>query len=312
MPEPLLHAVHAMNCRFELALHGDDRVRLGAVAQEAEGEIRRVESQLNFFSPQSEISRVNRWAAERPVKVQRAVYLLLERCRKLWELTGGAFDPTVSPLLRLWGWYRKQGRIPPEDELREALRCVGMGLVELNREKRTVRFLRPGVSINLGSIGKGYALDRAAEVLAEFGVSDAFVQAGRSSAVGLPARAWKVAVANPLEPESGRIAVVELRGRSLGVAGACSNVLEAEGRRFGHILDPATGRPVGDRLTAAVSTRSAADADALSTALLCRGESLMSKLPGVEFALCMRRDGTVWRTGEVSLNTSDVSCCGPG
>ena len=295
MEEPLLRAVNAMNCRFELALHGDDPERLQPIGQEALDEIRTVERQLNFFSPQSEISRVNRWAAERPVKVQLRVFRLLERCRTLWELTRGAFDPTVSPLLRVWGWYQKRGRIPPEDERREALRCVGMDLLELNREKCTVRFIRPDVSVNLGSVGKGYALDRAAEILSEHGVEKAFLHAGSSSATGLSGREWPVAIAHPLEGEKSEIAVVRLCGSSLGVSGLHRNVLEVEGKSVGHVLDPGTGTPVTAILTAAVVTRSAADADALSTALLCRGPELAEALQDVDFALCMNRDGTVWK-----------------
>lgn len=286
-----------MNCRFELALLGDDPERLQAIGQEALEEIRSVERQLNFFSPQSEISRVNRRAAERPVKVQLRVFRLLERCRALWEATRGAFDPTVSPLLRVWGWYQKKGRIPPQDERREALRCVGMNLLKLDREKCTVRFLRPGVSLNLGSVGKGYALDRAAEILTEYGVEAAFLHAGSSSATGLAGRDWPVAIAHPVEGEGSEIAVVRLRGRSLGVSGLHGNALEAEGKSLGHVLDPSTGMPVSAYLTAAVVTRSAADADAFCTALLCRGQELAGALPDVDFALCMDRNGAVWKQG---------------
>src|SRR5438876_955540 len=133
-----------------------------AAAEDALGLIDRLEAQLTVYRPASEVSRLNRLAAMAPVPVESGLFDLLTISARLSEETGGAFDITAGPLIKAWGFYRRQGRVPEPDELAEALGSVGMTHVELNSERRSVRFRRRGMEINLGSIGKGYALDRAA------------------------------------------------------------------------------------------------------------------------------------------------------
>ena len=265
-------ARQAMRCRFELVLFGPGR-HLQAIAQESLQEVSALDDQLNFFSPRSEIAAINRCAAQRAVPVEAQLFELLCRCREIWELTQGAFDPTVGPLLEIWGWTRREGRLPEEEEIRQALSCVGMQRVELDPAKRTVRFEQEGMSLNLGSVGKGYALDRAAEVLREHGIEKALIHGGTSSvcALGSPPGQpnWKVDLEDPRQPGNS-LGSLALRDQCLGVSGSQLQSLQADGQRYGHVLDPASGRPADAALLAAVVTGSAADADAFSTALLCR------------------------------------------
>lgn len=261
-----------MKCRFELVLFGPGK-RLQAIAHEALVGVRALDHQLSFFSPHSEIAAINRSAALRPVSVEPRLFELLRRCREIWELTEGAFDPTVGPLLEIWGWTRRKGRLPENEEIRQALSKVGMHRVDLNAAKCTVRFEREGMSLNLGSVGKGYALDRAAEILHEHGIDQALIHGGTSSvrALGRPPgeTAWKVALEDPRR-QGRSLASFPLHDKCLGVSGGHLQSLQAGKRRYGHVLDPASGRPAESALLAAVVTGSAADADAFSTALLCR------------------------------------------
>src|SRR4051812_27916622 len=151
----------AMACRFEVTLPSE----LASCTDAANAGldiVDRLEEQLSIFRPHSELSRLNAEASARAVPVEPRLFELLARCRQLHASTGGAFDITATPLSKIWGFLRREGRIPTPDELAEALACVGMQHVALDRAASTVRFARPGVALNLGGIGKGYALDRAA------------------------------------------------------------------------------------------------------------------------------------------------------
>ena len=197
--ETITLARDAMNTRFELVLHGTNTPLLRAAGEEALAEIGRIENRLSLFRPSTEIARVNAFAATEPVLVSPEVFALLQRAQRLSAETDGAFDITMAPLLRCWGLLgRNEGRVPGADELAAARDIVGMKLVELDAANRTVRFARPGVMIDLGAIGKGYAIEQATEILREAGVTSALLHGGTSSvmAIGAPpdAEAWKVVI----------------------------------------------------------------------------------------------------------------------
>ena len=185
-----------MATRFEIALHGDDDPRLRAAAEEALDEIERLDAQLSLYRNTSEISRLNAAAAAGPVRVSPPLFQLLSRARDLHRETGGVFDITIGPLMRCWGFMRDTGRLPTDEALAAARERVGMELIELDEDQFTVRFRRDGVMLDLGSIGKGYALERAANLLRDAGVTSAILHGGTSTvcAIGTPpgASAWRV------------------------------------------------------------------------------------------------------------------------
>jgi thiamine biosynthesis lipoprotein len=250
------------------------------LAGDALDEIDRLENQLTVFHDSSEVSRLNRLAPTQPVVVEERLFGLLQRAAAIWRDTGGAFDVTTGALTRSWGFYRRQGRVPSEEERAEVMTRVGMQHVVLDAERRAVRFLRP-VEINLGSIGKGYALDRAAEVLrTEHGLTAGLLHGGHSSvyAIGYPPgdeRGWEVGVCHPNGRARGvspsRLAVLRLRDRGLGTSAATFQHLEYNGRKLGHILDPRTGWPAEGVASATVTAPTAAEADALATAFFVLG-----------------------------------------
>lgn len=278
LPPPITLARHAMATRFELVLHGDRPEALRAAGEEALDEIERIENLLSLYRPHTEIAQINARAAHEWVRVSTPLFRLLELARRLSEETGGAFDITAGPLIRCWGFQGGAGRKPSTEEIAEARACVGMNLVEMNGNASAVHFSRAGVSLDLGAIGKGYAIDRAVEILREAGVTSALLHGGTSTtaAIGAPpdAAAWNIAVDLPSTDATSpptRLAVVPLRDESLSVSAVWGRSFQSGDRRFGHVIDPRTGQPVQAALLAALVLPSATESDALSTALLLDG-----------------------------------------
>lgn len=275
-PEPVRLARPAMATRFEIVLYGDNPAQLRRAGNEALAEIDEVEAQLSLFRPASEISHVNARGAAEPVRVSPPVFRLLKRAQKLSEETGGAFDITIAPLMRCWGFMNGSGVWPDPAEVARVRRQVGMNHVILDESNWTVRLDTEGVMLDLGAIGKGYAIDRAAETLREAGVHSALLHGGTSTvfAIGRPPdqETWTVAVESPKMAGAPQwLAQVPLRDEALSVSAVWGKCFEHEGRVLGHVLDPRTAQPVAGALLAAVALPSATETDALSTALLVEG-----------------------------------------
>jgi FAD:protein FMN transferase len=267
----------AMACRIEIVLAAQDRMFV-PVATRALDEIDRLEDELSVFRETSTISALNRGAADQSVAVPRHLIDLLTDCQRLYLGTGGAFDVTTMPLSRCWGFLRRQGRVPDPGAIEAARALVGFDAVQLNRDDGSIRFGRPGVELNLGAIGKGYALDRASFGLRASGLRHALLSAGGSSllALGGRGRGWQVDLVSPLVTDRA-IAGVWLRNAALGTSGAGEQFVIADGHRYGHVIDPRTGWPAHGVISASVVATDAASADALSTAFLVGGIDLASR-----------------------------------
>jgi FAD:protein FMN transferase len=289
MEENLLIHVsrQAMACEFEVCFPDGSCPGGADFALEALDEVETLEEQLSYFRATSEISRVNLLAAEEPVEVETRLFHLLSLALQLHRETGGAYDITATPLWETWGFARRAGKIPSDADLAEARQNVGSQFVELDPERRTVRFRKPGVKINLGSIGKGFALDCCAERLGALGMRNFLIQGGKSSAIarddvqreersaaaaGRPelGAGWQIGVPHPRQPGK-RFGVLRLHNRALGTSSAQFQSFRHQGHRYGHILDPRTGLPAENTLSATVLAPSAALADALSTAFFVLG-----------------------------------------
>ena len=281
-------ARHAMATRFELVLHGEDEAALRAAGEEALDEITRLEDELSYFRATSQIYRLNQEATHQPVRVTPWLLRLLQHARQLTEETDGTFDITVAPLMRCWGFYTREGRVPEPAALAEARACVGMNLVELNAADSTVRFARAGVQLDLGSIGKGFAVERAGELLREAGVTSALLHGGTSTvlAIGAPpdADGWKIGLEHPAsdggttqnselrtQNSAAPLATVSLRDQSHSVSAVWGKSFTTADRSYGHVIDPRTGQPTQGASLAAIVLPSATESDALSTMLLTLG-----------------------------------------
>lgn len=263
----------AMACRVEVKLPSSASNGIEA-AREALDEADRLESLLTVFRDTSEVTFVNRHAAEAPVRVSPQLFELLRLSAVVHADTGGAFDVTSGPLSRVWGFVHRNGRVPDPIELDRALACVGMNTVALDEATRTVRFARCGIELNFGSIGKGFVLDHMAGVLRRRGIRHALLSAGSSSVVALGGRdgGWPI----DLRPRrTYRLAArLRLHGGAIGTSGAGEQFFEAGGVRYGHVIDPRTGVPASGVVAATVVAGSGAVADAVSTALLVGGADL--------------------------------------
>ena len=284
----------AMACRFEIALSGEDARHVPA-ARAALDEIDRIEDRLTVFRETSALCGLNRRAGQEPVAVDADLFALLQTCRALHEATDGAFDITSTPLSRCWGFLRREGRRPAPAEIEAARASVGMDGVELDETQRTVRFRRPGMELNLGAVGKGYALDRVARLLHSRGVEHALLSAAGSSVLALGGRLgdWMIDVSSrELARVLGRLRV---KDGAVSTSGGGHQFFELDGRRYGHVLDPRTGWPASGTISATVVAARAADADALSTAFLVGGVELARRYcaayPGV-LAIVTPEDGT--------------------
>jgi thiamine biosynthesis lipoprotein len=179
----------AMGTEFTLYLPDGEREWAAGVAGELQEETRRLERQLSLYLPDSDLCYLNAHAHEQPVRVEPELFRLLQICQSLYALTQGAFDPTVTPLLRLWGFVDKQYRVPDPDAIEQALERVGMELVLLEPSGCWVYYALPGVELSFGAIGKGWAVAQCVRILRELGVANALLDAGGSTlyALGTPA-----------------------------------------------------------------------------------------------------------------------------
>jgi thiamine biosynthesis lipoprotein len=278
-------ALQAMATRFELVLNGDSP-GLRAAGEEALQEISRIEAMLSLYKSTSEVANLNARAVGERVRVSAEMFDLLERAVALSQETNGAFDITIAPLVRCWGFMRGQGSIPSDSEIEEARANVGYHLLQLNRAECTVQFSRSGVMLDFGAFGKGYAVDRAIEILRDYEISSALLHGGTSTVLGIGQNEngipWRIAITGaPREDGSASeqtLAVVELKDDALSVSAVWGKSFSSQGRTFGHILDARTGRPSERAELAAVTVPSAADSDALSTALLVEGPDGLATL----------------------------------
>jgi len=263
-----------MATEFALVAYGDDPQYLSAVGNEVFEEIDRLEAQLSKFNPKSELSVINRTAASGSICVEPKLFALLLKAVNHSESTGGSFDVTTGPLMKAWGFFRGKGRVPTNSEIAQVLRRVGYRHLRLNRADRTIRFDVEGLEIDLGAIGKGYAVDRAVDILRGYGITRALVSSGSSSlyALGTPpgARGWSISLRNPYDSERAAN-VICLRNCSLSTSGNYEKFFTVGAKTYAHILNPATGKPVEKMLAAIILAPCACDADALSTALYVMG-----------------------------------------
>lgn len=271
----------AMGTTFDVYLYAEDRARADALFEAAFEEIERVEATFSNYRPTSELSRINARAATAPVVTDPEVFELLERAFAFSRLSDGAFDMTVGRLMKSWGFFRGAGRYPTDAELKRALQETGWQRVQLDAAARTIRFTAPGIELDPGGIGKGYALDRVAALLRDAGVTSALLSSGSSSvyALGAPPgkTGWPVRVPDPLN-RARVLSTVVLKDQSLSTSGNYEKFFRLGGRTYCHIMNPRTGRPVEGVLQTTVVADEATDSDALSTAVFVLGPSRAASL----------------------------------
>jgi thiamine biosynthesis lipoprotein len=279
----------SMACVYAIEAYGPDADALPRAIEDALDEVDRIDRLMSHYKADSPLSRVNREAARHPVTVEAELFDFIADAMRYNRDSDGAFDITVGPLMKAWGFFRGDGRMPSPDDLAAARRHVGPEHVILNETTKSIRFDDSGVELDLGGIAKGYAVDRVVRLLREHRISAALISAGGSTIYALgspPGRdGWDVMIQDPLNPQ--KIArTVRLKDRALSVAGSSEKSFESGGVRYSHIMDPRTGRPVQGVLSVAVLASSGTAGDALDDAFFVLGpeqsQRYLKKLPGVE------------------------------
>jgi thiamine biosynthesis lipoprotein len=240
-------------------------------------EASRIERMLSVFDPASELSRLNRDAARGPVAVDAELVWLIQEARELSNVSGGTVDATVSPLTRFWRFCddRNNGasRPPSVDEISALLGHVGFDRVVVDAQRGTVSYESPGVQLEFGSLGKGYAVDRVVQTLVASGVTSALVDFGSTTyALGHPPNeeAWRVGIRHPQDPNR-IVSVAKLVDRAISTSGDDQQGIFIDGVRYGHIVDPRTGWPACEAVAASVIAPTALQSDALATAAFVSG-----------------------------------------
>lgn len=240
---------------------------------------------IDFYSEQSEVHKINANAGLKAVEVSPETLELIKESLRIADTSGGSFDPTTGAVTVLWDFVKKER--PDKKELAKALKLVSYKNVKINEEKKTVFLTKKNMKIDLGGIAKGYAADRAVDILKKMGVTAALVAvAGDIRAYGVKpdGRSWKVGIQDPRpeDPSYNIFAALPLENKAISTSGDYQRFFEVEGVRYHHILDPQTGMPARGAESVSVIAEKAVDTDSLSTAVFVlgprKGVALLKKL----------------------------------
>lgn len=265
-----------------VARHGD-RARAARAVERAYAAIARVDEQMSIHRAHSQIARVNAAAGSGVAPVDSEVLDVVALACDAAERSGGIYDPSILPLMRSYGFYRDgASRYPGDREIARTLAVVGWRGIVMDRARGTLALARPGAGIDLGSIGKGWAVDRAACALRETGIRSGLVDIGGNVyGIGVPdelAEGWSVGVLHPVTRQVDRVFV--LRDAAVATSGNHEQYRLLAGIRVGHLFDARRGRPADGHLSASVEAESGVASDVASTAAFLLGPSGFAGWPG--------------------------------
>lgn len=278
-----------MGSRCSIVLYADSEPTAAAAAEHAFDAIAAIEETLTDYRPNSEAMRATQQPAGQWIEISPVFTDVLKQSRFFFRLSNGAFDPTVGGFTRLWRAAGSEQRIPTAQELGHARQAVGFDLVELDAERQRVRFLKPRMILDFGAIGKGYAADRALDVLREHGINAAMVDLGGDLALGDPppnhSEGWRISV----QPGNSAEWSAPLHNAAIATSGDLERHYEHNGIRYSHILDPRTGVGVTIPRAVTVIAQDATTADAAASIVSVLGESAIPPLrayfPGIHIRI---------------------------
>ena len=289
----------SMGTVFETTIYAPDKYVAEKTFNEVFQEINRLDYLMSNYKKESVLSGINRNASAEPTVCNKELANIIEQSLQYSDITDGAFDITIGPLMKQWGFLKKQGKIPGKEELASALESVSYKNITIEEKAKkslaknpvtvkTVFFKNTGTQIDLGGIGKGYAVDRAVSVLKQNGINSALINfAGNIYTFGTPPGkgSWVIGLQHPRESE-GLLGTFEIKDKAVSTSGDYEKFFTIEGKRYSHIIDPRTGNPVKGIVSVTVVTGNATRADALSTGVfvlgLEKGMDLIEQLSDVE------------------------------
>ena len=294
---PLIKETRALMDTFcEISCYGDNKDTTVSAIDAAFKEMERIEGVFSKFNENSDVSKINALAGFERVAASEEVFKLTERSVYYSSISSGAFDITVAPLMEVWGFVRRHKSIPDKETIENALEGVGYKNIELDPKKLSVKFLNKKTKIDFGGIAKGYAVDRARDILAAHGIKNGLVNLGGNIfALGRAPgkKKWKIGIEDPRN-KGKLLHSFELTDMAISTSGNYERFFEIGGRRYSHIINPITGEPCQGIISVTVVADSAEQADALSTAIFVMGEekglNLAKSIKGIKI-LMLKEDG---------------------
>lgn len=282
-----------MDTPVEISVVARDKESAYAAIALAFSEIERIEQLMSSYESQSALSRLNQRAGEGFIEVDKELFYVISESIRLNKLSKGAFDITVAPLVETYSFDKRVEEgfvLPSKEEIKRKLHLVGSDKIIIDEKNTRIRFAIFGMKIDLGGIAKGYAVDRAIEVLKRRGINKALVNLGGNIfALGNSRRGpWQIGIQHPTIKN--RIwATIELNNQAAATSGNYERFFDFQGKRYGHIINPGTGRLVDNVLSTTIIAKSALEADGLSTAVFVLGAEagmeLIESIEGVEGVL---------------------------
>ncbi|GAB5400313.1 MAG: FAD:protein FMN transferase [Aureisphaera sp.] len=300
-----------MGCGFEITVVASNQEEADKYIDIAVSEIQRIEHMISSWDPNSQTTAINKNAGKEPVKVDLELIELIERSKKISELTEGAFDISYASMDRIWKFDGSMTSMPSETEITNSVARVGHEKILLDKEKSTVMLKDEGMKIGFGAIGKGYAADKAKSLLRDHGVSGGIINASgdlNTWGTQFDGSDWLVAIKNPLNNEK-VFSWMPIKNSAVVTSGNYIKYVEFDGVRYSHIINPKTGYPSSGVRSVSIFTKNAELADALSTSVfvmgLDTGLHMINQLNGVE---CIIVDDShkVHTSNNIELDTSKL------
>jgi thiamine biosynthesis lipoprotein len=285
--------IYALGTVIQIQIYDADEDKAQKAIEESVKRIQEIENKMSVNIENSEVNQINEYSGVNSVKISPDTFYVIEKAKKYSELSGGAFDLTIEPIIKLWGIGTENARVPKKEEIEPLLDLVDYNDVILDDNSKEVKLSKKGQAIDLGAIAKGYAGDEVKKILKDHGIPTAFVNLG-GNVVTLGSKpdgsSWRIGVQNPFEERGKHIAVIEVKDETVVTSGNYERYFIEDGKRYHHIIDPKTGYPAeAGIISSTIVTNSSIDADALSTSVyvlgLEKGMELIESLEHVEAAI---------------------------
>lgn len=286
-----------MGTLFTLTLYASNSSQAQAAARAAFKRVDALEDIMSDYEADSELMRLCEQPVGRPVQVSPELFEVVQQAQRISRLSGGAFDITVGPYVRLWRFARKRKVLPSEEQLKAAAQAVGYQKLRLDTRHRTITLLAPHMRLDLGGIAKGYAADAVLDLLRHRGITRALIAASGDIAIGDPppgTTGWKVGITGIDAKNNELTRTVLLHNCGISTSGDTEQFIEIGGARYSHILNPATGLGLTNRIQATVIAPNATTTDAMATTVCVlgprKGLALVNSLPHTATLILTKED----------------------
>lgn len=286
------------NAQIKVSIEeGEDEFRAGKAIEKAFDEVERIENIFSVYRPYSEISKINKLRKNEKVIISEEAFHLIKKSLEYSNKTDGAFDITVKPLVDLWNRAKQNNKLPADEEIKSVLAHTGYKNIILDEPNHAITFTREGMALDFGAIAKGYATGRAVTILKENGIKNAVVALGGNLyclGVKTGNEFWTIAIRHPRDRDK-VFMEIKLRDRAIDTSGDYEKYFILDNKRYSHIIDPATGYPVGDKvISSTVISGDPAVSDILATSaeiLGQKGLNIIESIRDIDVVVVFKQNG---------------------